>query len=406
MAGSGSQLMGIFTHQISQGIAEHRKNVERSRGMLQSMLPISEPDLLNIWNTAQLLADSNPAAEQTWKVELAIFKAIANVHWQQWDHNNHAKNRVDLGSFIKNSMARLQIWQFLYVARLYSTMAHTIGAVYHDSISKETVAPLHFYIKGTYPSLALATTGAEAEKKSDKMYRMRIQDILFHFRLVQNASLTVSQRYYSKQYVAEVFASAGLTASSYDAMALLNTIGFKGTNGRTLTGQGIAHASLGTDLHTVHNVDLGNGVNRQTLIVALIAAYASFQGNFGWSWFNRILIQGAWPWLGGYSKSYAKTVFAAMVCLFCCVRHGHAWSGVGDLILRLARKLVDPNCFGAGRVRVRAGGRLAGGKVLYEPVPKAKEDKKKGEKKEGHEKENAESSDEKVSHAFFTGIRA
>lgn len=371
----GSVMMGTMAQQINQGIAKHKQNVERSRGMLENMLPIPESDLTNMWNIAQLLADSDPTAEQTWRIELAIFRAIGKAHWRQWDMKTNAKGRVDLGSFFQDATARGQVWWARYILRLYGTMGHKVKAVYHDSVTGETLSPLYFYIKGTYPSLALATTGSEQINGTDKTYRMRLQDILFNFRLVQNTSLTVAARYHSPQYIAEVFTAAGLTASENDCMALMNAIGFKWTwkRGVKFSGRGIAQDTLGIDLHSVHNVDMGNGVNKQGLIIALIACFTSFHGHIGWTWLNHVLIQGAWPWLGGYNKSYAKTVFTAMVCMFCCVRHGYVWSGAGPVVLRLAGKLVDPECFGTGRLRLRGTGSLGGEKVLYEPVPKTNE---------------------------------
>lgn len=353
-------------------MAQAQKNLNRSRGMLQSMFPIPEADLSNMWNTASLIADSNPSAERSWRVEPAVFLAIARVHWKQWDMKSHAKKRVDLGSLVQNSLGRLHNWQVQYMTRVYSTMGHGIVALYHDSLSKETVDPLYFRTKGTFPSLDSITPGSETDS-NDKMYRRRLQDVLFHFRLTQNMSFAVSRRYCSTQYLAEVFTEAGLTRSEAGAIGLMNAIGFHWNHYKRrnrASGKGYGRVNLGRDLHTVHNIVLEDGTNRQALVVALIADFASFHGNSGWVWFNSMLIQGAWPWLGDYSKSYAKTVFSAIVCLFCCVRHGYIWDGVGTLIVRLASKLVDSNAFGGGRIKVRGAGRLVGKKVLYEPVPK------------------------------------
>ncbi len=254
--------------------------------------------------------------------------------------------------------------------------------------------------KGNLPQSWLGYNRKRNRQQEDKMYRLRLQDVLFHFRLTQNMSYTVSQRYCSTHYLAEVFTQAGLTNSEADAIGLMNTIGLDWSHFKHLnraSGSGFGLATLGRDLHTIHNVDLGNGTNRQTMLVALIADFASFHGNAGWVWFNSMLIQGAWPWLGGYSKSYAKTVFTAMVCLFCCVRHGYIWDGVGMLILRLARKLVDPDAFSGGRIKFRGAGRLVGEKVLYEPVPK-----KSGDKSDSSKKFDGMKSIGKVSSSCFT----
>jgi len=128
--------MSTMAYQVNMGMAQVQKNLERSRGMLQSMTPIPEADLSNIWNTSLLIADSNPSAEQSWKVEPAMFRAIARMHWKQWDMKSHAKKRVDLGSLMQNSMGRLQNWQGRYMTRVYSTMGHGIVAVYHDNVTK------------------------------------------------------------------------------------------------------------------------------------------------------------------------------------------------------------------------------------------------------------------------------
>jgi hypothetical protein len=231
-------------------------------------------------------------------------------------------------------------------------MGNKASRVYSDTFRGLTTAPEYYKIKGVYPSSADA---------NDKAYRMSLNRIYTNFNIHRNASFEVGRRYLSGAYIVEVFCDAAL-ADYNEAQGIHQQAQMRQW---TLTGAG--KENIGAGLHSHFK-------GREALIVAMIACQGSFYGNRGWTFLNRTLIQGGWPHLGGYVKDYAKVIYLAMICLFSIVRHapGTRRPDIGQLILILAGKLVDPNCFGAGLVKVRVNDRLAEKKVTYEPVPKEK----------------------------------
>ncbi|PSN68090.1 hypothetical protein BS50DRAFT_587304 [Corynespora cassiicola Philippines] len=257
----------------------------------------------------------------------------------------------------------------LFVTRLYSTMSHTVSAVYAEKVSGQTLVPRYF----NNGSPGTAT-------KENNLYRLRLGSIFGDFVLHENASHQAGAHYWSATYCADIFVQAGLISSQQDVLNLMNQIGLK-RGSSSLTGQGLADETLGRDLHTRYNTRYLNGTSQQAVIIALLACHASFAAERGWMLINRVLVTGAWPWLGGYTKDYAKTIAAIMVCLFSCVRHGHTESDVGPLIERLASKLVDSEKFGCTGVRVRTGNALVGDKILFEPANKKKKREDGGEGK-------------------------
>jgi hypothetical protein len=231
-------------------------------------------------------------------------------------------------------------------------MGNKISRIYSDIFRRCTTPPEYYKIKGLYPSSA---------DTNDKIYRMGLEKTYTNFILHRNASLQVALRYLSGAYYVEVFCDAGL-AEYNEAQGIYQQALMRQW---TLTGAG--KENIGAGLHSRFK-------GRDGLIVAMIACQGSFYGSRGWTFLTRTLIQGGWPWLGNYAKDYAKVIYLAMICLFCIVRHapGTRRPDIGQLILALAAKLVDPNCFGVGMVKVRVNDELAGKKVTYEPVPKDK----------------------------------
>lgn len=217
-----------------------------------------------------------------------------------------------------------------------------------DRFRKETGLADWLMIKGTYPP-----------EMAGKSARMTLDRILLNFRLGQNSSKTVHQHYYSRGSCAQLFSNAGL-GSVQDAMNLFNLVYLDYLRVWSPSKKEL-YQNYGKKLHIMYK-------GQEALIMASIACQGSFQGERGWTLFNQTLIQGAWPWLGRYPKSYAKTLYTAMICIFCVVRHDQAGPEVGPIILGLAAKLVDSNCFGIGPVQVRTTDSLTDLKQLYEPV--------------------------------------
>src|SRR5437763_864573 len=77
---------------------------------------------------------------------------------------------------------------------------------------------------------------------------------------------------------------------------------------------------------------------------------------------NKVLIQGGWPWLRGYNKTFAKAVFLVTVSLFGALELGYVNAGVAEDLTALARLLVGRD--GSGwPLRVRKNHRLHDKKV-------------------------------------------
>jgi len=230
-------------------------------------------------------------------------------------------------------------------------MGHKVKAMRADSFKGETGKAEWLSTPGNYPSA----------DGSDQTFRLSLEKALSNFYLKANMSHTVMNWYYSKEYCAQVFAASGLV--SYEEAQSLLGIAWLGML-QPWRPFGTITENIGVQLHTIYK-------GREALILAAIACQGSFQGERGWTLFNQTLVQGAWPWLGNYPKSYAKTHFLAMVCLFTIVRQNRSQgANIGALILALARKLVDTNCWGVGEVKIRYSDSLSDPKALYEPVPK------------------------------------
>jgi hypothetical protein len=86
---------------------------------------------------------------------------------------------------------------------------------------------------------------------------------------------------------------------------------------------------------------------------------------------NKVLIQGGWPWLRGYNKTFAKAVFLVMVSLFGALELGYVNAGVAEDLTALARLLVGHD--GSGwPLRVRKNHRLHDRKVRVAAAEKKK----------------------------------
>jgi hypothetical protein len=257
--------------------------------------------------------------------------------------------------------------------RLYVSMGHKVKSIHADTFKNSSGRPQWLSTPGTYPppppsSLPVSEVTTQAQSKDnakdqDQAYRLALEKALSNLLLKTNMSLTVVNHYFGLPYAVSVFCASGLVASPRAAEELLNMAWLGMLT--PLRPFGTMTRNLGAELH------FSSGLKGQEgLIMAAIACQGSFQGERGWMLWNQTLVQGAWPWLGGYRKAFAKTVYLACVCLFTILRQNGQVNGVGELIIRLVNKVVDGSCWGRGAVNVRITDNLDGEKVLYEPVPK------------------------------------
>jgi hypothetical protein len=244
--------------------------------------------------------------------------------------------------------------QHMYTRNLQAFRRRTgrkVSMAYRNQFGKESGVPDWLSTPGVYLS----------NPASDKSRRMDLDRIALSFRLARNASLTVNSMYYSRNFAAQVFAAAGL-GSVEDAMNYFNFVFLDRLTIWSSSKKELSQ-NLGPGFHNQQNLQ-----GRQTMILASIACQGSFQGERGWDLFSQILVQGGWPLLGHYSKHYAKNVYIAMVCLFCCVRHGQVGPEIGPLILALATKVVDMNWVGGMGLVMRIADNIVDEIVIYEPV--------------------------------------
>jgi hypothetical protein len=128
--------------------------------------------------------------------------------------------------------------------------------------------------------------------------------------------------------------------------------------------------NLGCEFHAMSQ-------QQASLELLTVALYGCFYGQFGWWRFNKVLIQGAWPWLNGYNKAFAKAAYAILVSLFAAVETGKVDNrGAGQLMLRVANALVAREGSGISPIQVRQNNRLKAAKtkvfgiyVSKKPVP-------------------------------------
>jgi hypothetical protein len=209
-----------------------------------------------------------------------------------------------------------------YRQKLNLQMKDKVAEIFLDHFRSRTRPPSYTIVKGTYPQPSL----------SDKKRGWRADKIITDFRLGTNISLTVSKRYHSREYCAELLSQSGVT--SYDeALALLNVVFLEQ---RTVWSPSGRHKeNLGAQLHDRLR-------QSATLIVVSIACQGSFHGARGWELLNQTLKQGGWPWLRRYPKNYARTIYLSMVCVFAAIRHNGTLAGSANLLMTMAAKLVGP----------------------------------------------------------------
>lgn len=127
-----------------------------------------------------------------------------------------------------------------------------------------------------------------------------------------------------------------------------------GLRGRTLA----PREHLGRELHSWSE-------DEAALLLIAVALYGNRLGMQGWRHFNLVLVQGGWPWLVGYTKAYAKSVWIVLISFFSAVEEGAMAEdvGVGHLMLNLAKTLVRRVGGGPTGVKLRLNDRLVGPKT-------------------------------------------
>ena len=101
-----------------------------------------------------------------------------------------------------------------------------------------------------------------------------------------------------------------------------------------------------------------------------IACCGVYRGHHGWQKLSGALALGAWPWLRGYLKVYAKAIYVIMVSLCSAVELGYLDHTVFPLLMGLAGCLVGrSDVGGGGQWRIRYDPRLLDAKSLIQAVP-------------------------------------
>jgi hypothetical protein len=131
-----------------------------------------------------------------------------------------------------------------------------------------------------------------------------------------------------------------------------------------LFGFGDLNEAVGFGLHTWPEEQ-----GQDYLIV--LACAGVFGGHTIWHRLAVTLVQGAWPWLRGFTKTYAMIIFTLMVSLCSAVEQGYIDSGIKPLLMQLAATLIGRDDVG-GPWRIRTTSRLKAPKILLAATPSQK----------------------------------
>ena len=165
-----------------------------------------------------------------------------------------------------------------------------------------------------------------------------------------------SEHYGSHAYTAKLAATVGLPNAA-------NTVSMLYASWGMLSRSPDLPEGFGTLLHRVPE-------EQAKLYMIGIACCGVYRGHHGWQNLSGALAHGAWPWLRGYLKVYAKAIYVTMVSLCSAVELGYLDHTVFPLLMGLAGCLVGrSDVGGGGQWRIRHDPRLHDAKSLIQAVP-------------------------------------
>jgi hypothetical protein len=236
-------------------------------------------------------------------------------------------------------------------SKFYGKAGNKIRSIIADTLLSRTTVPYYIGEKAAYPP---------TQDGNSKVFREtnRALDGFMLGGSNDNKSKKV-HIYNSPQIVTELLARTGLVDTKR-ACTILRMVFPQWETSRAWNPDTAENLGMAFHLWQEHDTILS---------VVMLACYGCFKGHRAWARLNKVLIQGAWPWLRGYNKAMAKAVFLVMVSLFGALELDYVNAGVAEHLTALARLLVGRDGSG-GALRVRRNDRLKDKKVRVAAVEK------------------------------------
>lgn len=232
--------------------------------------------------------------------------------------------------------------------KLMSKSKNKINNISADIFAGRTSQPSYINEKGVYPP----KSGVDARVLSQSKAAL-LKYGLFQSSTKESLSSNIQR---TQEFISPLTAidllSRLMIFPSYDAAQKSFQHVWDGSWIGWFKNQPAPRDNLGCEMH-------GMSQHQAALELITVAVFGVFYGGFGWWRFSKVLIQGAWPWLNGYNKAYAKAVFSVILGLFAVVETGRVDNrGAGALMLQLASTLVARPGSLSNSVRVRGNNRL------------------------------------------------
>jgi len=102
--------------------------------------------------------------------------------------------------------------------------------------------------------------------------------------------------------------------------------------------------------------------------VVALGVVGGWDAHFAWDRMQNLLVLGGWPWLVGYPKVYAKTIFTLMACISAAVEMGQLnGAAMREPMQTLAERLVMRESIG-GPWRIRTTWKITSPKAMVSAV--------------------------------------
>lgn len=232
--------------------------------------------------------------------------------------------------------------------KAYSQFRYVVRNLYSDAVKKQTSYP-YPRLKGAWPSRAprrMDVLGMRGDVKINHDLNVVIRGLQVDEHSVREI--------WSWDYIAPTAAAVGVRDARNVLRTLFPVWGMYTTRPSTL------NRDLIVALHRLEEKQA------REYIVAL-ACIGAWRGQFVWDRLATLLCQGAWPWLGGYNKVYAKIIFVLMASICAAVDMGLTNGSMAEILDDLASCLI-PRQMG-WPWRIRTNQRLGVDKVKISAVP-------------------------------------
>lgn len=258
--------------------------------------------------------------------------------------------------------------------RFYSKTTNKIKNIAADNFHGRTSIPHFVTDPNSYPKNNDPNENLLIWKINSALYDFRLPNFDDHKKHSIRDNMNIFYSYVNKSTAISLFSSAHVvealiyacpSASSHSWTADNEALFRYVWDDKWIRGSGAAarapepREGLGRELHSLNETEAA----AQLVAVGLLGAR---KGHHGWRRFNRVLIQGGWPWLNGYSKVFAKAVFVTLVCLFAAIDQGLVvpMPALGRVMIELVRPLLKRDGGGQTSLKIRMNDRLKDVKAI------------------------------------------